>query len=81
MIQNKEDINSQDERGCTRLHLVTKKRRPIEVFELLSLGADCNIQNNDGETPLHMAIEYGKTDLKFNLSKLFLGVLHSYGTY
>jgi len=48
-------INSQDGTGNTALHLATTKGKTNVVHLLLENGADPNIYNNEGETPLLLA--------------------------
>ncbi|KAH6664858.1 ankyrin repeat-containing domain protein [Halenospora varia] len=51
------DWNVTDNEGNTPLHIVTTQSRPgaEAVQQLLRAGADPRIQNQRGETPLHMA--------------------------
>lgn len=49
------DINQQDSKGNTFLHLALKQNREMLVYTLLKLKAKCNISNSMGETPLHFA--------------------------
>lgn len=52
---NTKDINAQDEQGNTALHIASQyKRWERHVKALLDLGANPNIQNKDGNTPLHI---------------------------
>jgi len=48
-------VNLQDEKGKTALHYAASSKQP-ELIELLQkYGADPNIQDGDGHTPLHIA--------------------------
>jgi ankyrin repeat protein len=49
------DINKQDGRGETPLHLAVKKEFVEIVKELLKRNADVNVKNNNGKTPLDLA--------------------------
>lgn len=50
------NINHQVDQGNTILHLAVHRKRSDIVPFLISLGANKNIQNSNGETPLQMAI-------------------------
>jgi ankyrin repeat protein len=50
------EINGQNEHGNTFLHLTVNKSDVYNVGKLLSMGADPDIQNNNGFTPLYIAI-------------------------
>lgn len=53
--ENAEIINSQDKYGYTALHNVMSEEEFEIVEYLIKNGADVNIQNEDGVTPLHLA--------------------------
>ena len=56
------DINALCFRGLTALHMACDRRSriPIENIQyLLDAGADCNIQDPDGLTPLHTLLIHG----------------------
>ncbi|MBD2860316.1 hypothetical protein IB286_15070 [Spongiibacter sp. KMU-158] len=58
------DINAADEDGYTALMLAVLRpelNKNNLVGLLLDLGADCDVENNTGETALFMAIEDGLT--------------------
>lgn len=59
-------LNRQDEFGKTALHTT---RNALVVEALLKLGADPNIQDKDGMSPLHLASIGGPFDLLFLLVK------------
>ncbi len=58
LLKNKANINHQDACGETLLHYLcrhkgeSKEKRDLITF-LIDNGADPNMQNNDGKTPLH----------------------------
>lgn len=47
------DVSSQDEKGCTPLHLASHHGRDESVSCLLEAGAAINVCDNAGRTPLH----------------------------
>ncbi|MEW6527858.1 MAG: ankyrin repeat domain-containing protein [Spirochaetota bacterium] len=52
------NINHQDKLGNTALHYAVIRERPIELLSLLlKYGARKDIRNNEGKTPLDIAIE------------------------
>ncbi len=55
VIEKKVDINSFDEDGNTFLHSLASLSRVRLVTLLLSLGADCTLENKQGLTPLQVA--------------------------
>jgi hypothetical protein len=56
-LMKKELINSQNEAGNTPLHWAVLNNKKFIVEYLLSLQADCNLKNEDGERPLDIAIK------------------------
>lgn len=52
-------VNYRDEKGDAGLHLVVAQRDLIWLRFLLGKGADANIANRDGDTPLIMAARIG----------------------
>ena len=65
----KEALNAKDSRGNTPLHLMASAAKPSQ--DMLSLlhtqGADVNVENALGYTPLHVAAEKGHTALVSDL--------------
>lgn len=57
-----EIINSQDDKGNTILHKTSIKNLQFAENLVRRYGADVNIKNNDGDTPLHTAIVKGNYD-------------------
>uniref|UniRef100_A0A672H784 Uncharacterized protein n=1 Tax=Salarias fasciatus TaxID=181472 RepID=A0A672H784_SALFA len=56
----KESTRSVENPGWTALHLASSSGHREVVEELLKAGADVNLQNNVGDTPLHIAARTGK---------------------
>ena len=52
------DVNQKNEEGYTPLHMAAMKGVSSVVRSLLRQGADVLIQDNEGNTALHLAIEY-----------------------
>ena len=49
--------------GATALYRAAEQYYPVCVMELLKAGADVNIANNDGQTPLMVAVKRGSISL------------------
>lgn len=56
------DINEVDEDGNTVLHYAAKDDDADLVLFFLIKGADSELKNKEGQTPLHIAIEYKSYD-------------------
>jgi ankyrin repeat protein len=54
----KKELNQQDSIGNTALHYATEDQKLATVKVLIDQGADMNIQNNAGNSPLLMLTEY-----------------------
>jgi ankyrin repeat protein len=54
------DIDEKNNDGATALHLAIGKSNVTAVRLLLSNGANPNIADKDGDTPLHVAAAYAK---------------------
>lgn len=54
LVKNGDDIDMQDSNGNTPLHKMIVAKRIITVKTLLKLGANPNIRNFYGQTPLHI---------------------------
>lgn len=61
------DINAQDNRGITALHIAVKNKNSDLVNFLLTQKAAVNIQDAKGNTPLHIAVEKYKTNHRLEL--------------
>ena len=61
LVQHGAFIDSQDKEGYSPLHWVIKhdQRNIASIRDLLKNGANPNVTNNNGETPLHTAIFNG----------------------
>jgi len=54
--------------GCTALHLITESDRQVDFAnELIAKGADLNITDDDGRTPLINACQSGNKAQAMNL--------------
>jgi ankyrin repeat protein len=49
------DINAQNSKGMTPLHIAVESDSPLNVERIVNLGADVNARDNRGWTPLHLA--------------------------
>lgn len=62
LIHVSKDIDAQNNKGNTPLHLCTKSLYPNGAARLLmEQGANPNIRNHEGKTPLHLALHECKT--------------------
>ena len=64
-------LDQQDENGNTPLHIAVDKGLEDVVKYLVRLGADTNIKNNDGNTPLLTALRVSSANIieKLNLNQ------------
>ena len=51
------DINIVDHDGETHLHYAARAGSATEVDNLIRHGADANVKNKSGQTPLHLAVQ------------------------
>ena len=64
LLNNKININHHDNYGDTALHWSIRLKLRKEIIKLLlDYGAEVNIKNNKGKTPLDIAIEKGDTEI------------------
>jgi len=54
LLDQGQDVNSQDENGYTPLHAASSYGRMEVLNFLLSVGADVNSRDSDGDQPLHV---------------------------
>ena len=57
-----DDIDEKDGQGWTKLHWAVIKDSVSEMLELLDQGGSCNVQDINGFTPLHKALECLKAE-------------------
>lgn len=50
------DIDAVDGSGNTPLHLAVSNKKQSSVRFLLSMNAELNVKNKEGQTPLHSAV-------------------------
>ena len=62
-LASTEDINKQDARGNTALHIAIEKKHLKTVQVLLTHGADPEITNKQGMTSLHLASKLGDEEI------------------
>lgn len=55
-------IDGKNDLGCTPLHYAVLMNNGLIVQTLIENGADCNITNNAGKTPLMLALENNKEE-------------------
>ena len=63
-------IDGQDDNGLTALHWACDRRHRALASELLRRGADPNIKDQYGETPLHYALGMGDEGMAEELVKV-----------
>lgn len=64
IVEGKASLDVQGSQGLTALHLACNEAYPRSVELLISYGADLNLQAEDGNTPLHLAIGTKSTQLR-----------------
>ena len=55
------DVDAVSDTKHTPLQVMLMKDRMECVYELFCYGADCNIGDSNGDTPLHWAVQVGWT--------------------
>ena len=63
LIEEGEDIDQQDNVGCTPLNLAVRTGHSKAVTLLIENHADLNIADTSGRTPLHWAIIGGHVEI------------------
>ena len=63
LLQNKANINAQDQNGWTPLYFACYYGKTENVHVLLNSNADPNIHNNDNESPLMAAWAKGHVQI------------------
>jgi len=63
VLENNADVNALTAAKRTPLHIACIRGRPDYSKLLLMKGANVNLQDIDGNTPLHYASEYGHKDI------------------
>jgi ankyrin repeat protein/N-acetylneuraminic acid mutarotase len=67
LIDAHANVNAQDKNGRSALHLVANNRDPAVALEcgkrLLRAGANPNLRDSDGNTPLLLAVDAKRSDL------------------
>ena len=53
------DVNAKNKNGDTPLHILTQKGNPYLIAQLLALGGDSSVRNNEGLIPLQVEIFSG----------------------
>jgi ankyrin repeat protein len=56
------EINTQDGKGNTILHIAAQRNNPDIIIYLLVRGADTTLKNNDLDTALHVAVKNNSLD-------------------
>ena len=57
------DVNLRNHAGETALHYMAKSGTPVKILKMMAdAGADCNIRDNSGRTPLDVAVSNGKQE-------------------
>jgi len=51
------DLNVRNNKNETALHIMVQRKRLSPVISLISHGADIDLANNDGDTPLHHSVK------------------------
>lgn len=59
------DINALDDNGDTSLHVALRQHNYVLAEILIEKGADCNICNNQGNTPLHITSQSDDLDVNY----------------
>ena len=65
-------INEVDQKRSTPLHWAVFEGSEIAMTYLISWGAEIDAQDDDGYTPLHLAIDYAEKEQNTRLVKILL---------
>lgn len=75
-FERKVDINALNVEGKSRLHIAVAKNNAAEVRELIARGADVNVEDKKGRTPLLMVTTWTElTDKEKRNAAIMVGVL------
>ena len=78
-VEKETDVNAPDQNGCTALHSAIKMGRPQAVLDsLLKLGAEANVIDDCGYTPLLYAVEKEQINYVSALISAGADVNHKY---
>uniref|UniRef100_A0A3P8SML3 Ankyrin repeat domain 22 n=1 Tax=Amphiprion percula TaxID=161767 RepID=A0A3P8SML3_AMPPE len=69
LLESRTDVNAVDYKGNSALHYVCQRKSLRLVPLLLQRNADTNIRNNDGETPLDIAVRLKFKKIEHMLKK------------
>lgn len=72
LVQNKDLIDVQNREGETALNLFARGDNVEAVQELVSAGADVNLPNDAGDTPLISVACYNKTSQNVEIAKILI---------
>ena len=74
---NGADVNAIDQFGKTALQSAIAWNKSVNATCLLDLGANPAIQDNDGATALHYAVEYGMREVIESILQHNMSALHT----
>lgn len=74
LCSSMKDINAQNGCGETALHLAVERKNILAIRYLLSIGANINLKDNRGRTPLHYAL------IRVSCTEQLVKELESHGT-
>ena len=62
-------LDDQDEKGYVALHYAVESSSVKMVRQLVECGANVNIQNSDGNTPMHLVVNSNNGEMCKELSR------------